>query len=286
VIPFVSIPPVSLGPLTVQPFGLLVAAAVLLALAMARRASVELNLDRRILDRLLSWVLVGGLIGAHVLSVFLYFPRLISTDPLLLLRFWEHLSSFGGMVGGLLAIALFMRLVARGISRPTKFSYLHLIAFVFPFSLAIGRAGCAVVHDHPGSLTDFPLAVSLESEAAQSYAATTFSSAELAYQSASTLAFHDLGLYELLFLIAVLSPAFVYLRRRFGLDFPYELAFVVMYMPVRFALDFLRVADVTYAGLTPAQWMALAALAAAPFYWSYTKALRSLEPAADRLPSQ
>jgi hypothetical protein len=38
-------------------------------------------------------------------------------------------------------------------------------------------------------------------------------------------------------------------------------AFLVLYMPVRFAFDFLRVADLRYGGLTAAQWVALAALA-------------------------
>ncbi len=285
-IPFVSISPLSIGPLSIQPFGLLVAGAVLLGLAMARRASDEMGLDRQVLDRLLTWVLVGGLMGAHFLAVVLYFPRAVVTDPLLVLRFWEHLSSFGGMVGGLLAIALFMRLAARGISRPLSLRYLHLIAFVFPFSLAIGRAGCAVVHNHPGSLTDFPLAVSLQGDAAQSYASASFPSADLEAQHTSRLAFHDLGLYELLFLLVVLCPTFAFIRHRFGLDYPYELAFVAIYMPARFALDFLRVADVTYGGLTPAQWMALSALAAAPFYWRYAKATRAAEPSAVRAPSQ
>ena len=33
------------------------------------------------------------------------------------------------------------------------------------------------------------------------------------------------------------------------------------YAPVRFALDFLRVRDATYAGLTPAQWACIPLLA-------------------------
>ena len=42
--------------------------------------------------------------------------------------------------------------------------------------------------------------------------------------------------------------------------------FVALYMPVRFVLDFLRVSDVRYAGLTPAQWAAAASLAALGAY--------------------
>ena len=54
-------------------------------------------------------------------------------------------------------------------------------------------------------------------------------------------------------------------------------AFIALYMPVRFALDFLRVSDVRYAGLTPAQWAALAALAALPLV---VRRVRALPPRA------
>lgn len=36
-------------------------------------------------------------------------------------------------------------------------------------------------------------------------------------------------------------------------------------MPARFFLDFLRIADATYAGLTPAQWATMVLLLIVPF---------------------
>jgi hypothetical protein len=42
-------------------------------------------------------------------------------------------------------------------------------------------------------------------------------------------------------------------------------AFAALYLPVRFGFDMLRVADVRYAGLTPAQWVAALIMAALPF---------------------
>jgi hypothetical protein len=55
-------------------------------------------------------------------------------------------------------------------------------------------------------------------------------------------------------------PAVLLLGRRARTPGFFLAAFILLYMPVRFALDFLRVADARYAGLTPAQWAALAAL--------------------------
>jgi prolipoprotein diacylglyceryltransferase len=50
--------------------------------------------------------------------------------------------------------------------------------------------------------------------------------------------------------------------------------FIILYMPVRFLLDFLRVSDGRYLGLTPAQWVAVATLAALPIFAMHTRRLR------------
>jgi hypothetical protein len=44
-------------------------------------------------------------------------------------------------------------------------------------------------------------------------------------------------------------------------------SFIALYMPIRFALDFLRVGDARYFGLTPAQWVAMVLFAALPILW-------------------
>ena len=141
-----------------------------------------------------------------------------------------------------------------------------MIAFVFPAALAIGRFGCALAHDHPGTVTTFPLAISLKTDAALDYLGGVYRAAGLALpQAAPTMGFHDLGLYEFLFLALAVVPLFVkWNRRRRPAGF-YLVAFAALYLPVRFALDMLRVADVRYVGLTPAQWVAALIMAALPF---------------------
>jgi hypothetical protein len=42
-------------------------------------------------------------------------------------------------------------------------------------------------------------------------------------------------------------------------------AFAALYLPIRFGFDILRVADVRYVGLTPAQWVAASIMAVLPF---------------------
>jgi phosphatidylglycerol:prolipoprotein diacylglycerol transferase len=265
-LPFFQQPWVSIGPLTIYAFGVLVAIAVTAGLYVGERRFAQLGLDRSVGGRMTWWTLVGGFLGAHLFAVLLYFPRLVLDDPLVLLRVWEHISSFGGMVGGAVGMSLFFRYRASDVDRARRVEYLDVAAFVFPISLMIGRLGCALAHDHPGGITAFPLAISVESPEAQSFIAAVYANAGLAHlppaEQLGGLGFHDLGLYEAMYLVLVVVPVMLMLARRVRAPGFFLATFVGLYMPVRFILDFLRVSDVRYGGLTPAQWVAAAAFIA------------------------
>lgn len=266
-IPYVEQPSLDLGPLTVHAFGLIVAAAVFAGLAMGRRRFQRLGLDLALGEGMAGYAVVAGFVGAHLFSVLFYFPEKVAANPLVLLKFWEDISSFGSILGGLVGIWLFLRRRARHLDPRQRWAYVDVAAFVFPFSLAVGRIACALVHDHPGAVTAFPLAVSLERAEARAFIGGVYDAAgrlaELPPAAVlATLGFHDLGWYELLYLAAIVLPAFLLLDRRPRPPGFFLGAFVLFYAPVRFGLDFLRVSDVRYAGLTPAQWVALAMLVA------------------------
>jgi len=264
-IPYLEQPAWQLGPLTIHAFGVAVAAAIWVGLNLGQRRFVRVGLDPTIGNRLGGWILLGGILGAHLFSVLLYFPHKLRNDPWLLLRFWEDISSFGGMLGGITAGLLFFLLRLPQTDCRTSLRYADVVAFVFAPALAIGRIGCALAHDHPGVVTSFPLAVSLETSAARDYLRGMYAAAGLAFPTAAeAMGFHDLGFYEFLFLTLVIVPAFVRWSRRPRPAGFYLVAFSAMYLPVRFGLDMLRVADARYLGLTPAQWAAAIAMVALP----------------------
>lgn len=253
------------GPLTVHAFGLIVAVAVLVGSHLAMRRCESQRLSPDLCADLAFYTVVTGFVVAHVYSVLAYFPAQLLADPLLLFRIWEDISSFGGLVGGVLGIWLFFRLKGKSLDMATRIAYFDAIAWAFPFAWAIGRLACTTAHDHPGSVTTFPLAISLKSEAARGFITGLYKEAgklsELpSWDRLASMGFHDLGFYEFLYTLLVVCPLFLLLGRkpRPGGFFP--LLFAALYVPVRFGFDFLRIADVRYSGLTPGQWAAAAAM--------------------------
>ncbi|MFZ5894129.1 MAG: prolipoprotein diacylglyceryl transferase [Myxococcota bacterium] len=245
-IPYIQLPELTLlpagtlghEPLSLKPFGLLVATGVYLGAFVSTRYARRRGVSSAAMASFIYWVVGLGFVCGHVLDVLFYSPERLRSDPLALIRIWDGLSSFGGFIGGALG-ALVWRLRHRVSILP----YADLVASGLPLGWVFGRAGCAVVHDHPGIASDAWFAV--------------------AYPSGGRL---DLGLIEMVLTIP-LALVFLWMQRR---AWPWGLFLAVMcvaYAPVRFALDFLRIrddvpsldlyADRRMASLTPAQWASL-----------------------------
>jgi phosphatidylglycerol:prolipoprotein diacylglycerol transferase len=212
----------------------LLAVAVLLGHRIFRRRVLAAGLDPVVGDRMLFWILAGGFAGAHLVDRLVYFPRETLADPLSLLLFWKGISSFGGFLGAITAACVF---VWRGSHGGRAWEYLDAVAYAFPFGWIFGRTGCFLAFDHPGAPTSF----------------------FLGQENADGVVIHNLGLEEALYTIA-LAGVFALLGRRPRFPGFYVGLLPVLYAPVRFLLDFLRAHDARYAGLTPAQYGAVAVM--------------------------
>ena len=153
-IPFVQAPAWSLGPVPIQPFGLAVFAAVWVGLTVARRRVSQVGLDPSVVDPLATWVLVGGFLGAHLFAVLAYGPGDVARDPWVLLRVWEHVSSMGGMMGGLAGAAVYLGV--RRVPRSERWAILDVVAYSFPAALALGRVGAPSSTITPGASRTCP----------------------------------------------------------------------------------------------------------------------------------
>jgi len=127
-----------LGPITLHTYGLLVAFGFLAAFSYATAEFDRLGLPVRMLDHLVLYLMLSGIVGARIFYfVFEGWDEFLA-HPLSFFRIWEGgLVYFGGVVVGLLALAIYAR-----------FHELPFIllsdAFSAPLLLghAIGRLGC------------------------------------------------------------------------------------------------------------------------------------------------
>ena len=150
-IPYFAQPQLRLGPLTIHAFGVLVACALFVGMRIVRRRAAGQGLPDREVGRFLSWVLIGGFVGAHLVDRLVYFPRETMADPFSLLRFWESLSSFGGFLGGTAGA-----LCSSGARRTRlDLEVRGQLRVRVSLRLDLGRTGCFVAYDHPGRSTGF-----------------------------------------------------------------------------------------------------------------------------------
>ena len=270
-IPYIQVHPIHLGPLTLQPFGILVGAGIILGVTLATRRAKKLGLDPEIVQSLMWWMLIGGFVGGHVFDALLYHPAEVAARPWVLFNIWEGLSSFGGFAGALLGVLAWKRYqTKKGKPVVSILPYCDAVQSIFPLAWVFGRAGCAVVHDHPGALAP------ASSWLAVAYGPGTGEGYGLFDLQHGIVPRYDLGLLEMFFAM-ILSVAFVAVWNRRMPVGSYLVAASLSYAPVRFALDFLRAtdlegADPRYGHLTPAQWACLGMFAFGLLLWRHIRA--------------
>ena len=241
------------GVLPIDPWATLVCVGFVVGLEVARSRAISLKLDvRDIVDGAVFTVLMGFFV-AHVVTVVFYFPERLTENGawgavMSIVRVWEGFSSTGGFIGAVLGAWIFYTFI-----RPVgALRHADIICFGFPFGWFFGRMGCAVVHDHIGSLTTWPIGMEFPD-----------------YHVAKGIR-HELGLYEMVYMILVMA-IFFYFGRRDRVPGFFLGLFAVLYAPVRFVLDFLRNTDLAgrqdarYFDLTPAQYGMVALFLAGAF---------------------
>lgn len=115
------------------------------------------------LERLLTWVIVGVIVGGRLGYVLFYQPGIYLESPLLILRVWEGGMSFhGGFIGVVLAGLLFCRL-----EKIPALTTGDLFASVAPIGLFLGRIANFVNAELWGRPTTLPWGVAFPGDAAQ-----------------------------------------------------------------------------------------------------------------------
>lgn len=243
-IPYFYLPTIHLGPLAINTWGLFAALGFGLAIFIAwKHARCRTQNPELILD-LSFWIIIAAIVGARLVHVFFYDWDFYRANLGEIPKIWHGgMSSFGGFFGAVIISLAYLR-----IKRLNLLEYADTFIFALPAGLFLGRIGCFLIHDHPGTLTNFILAVK--------------------YPDGPR---HDLGLYLgifdiLLFGMFLLIEKTALGKKIFDSARPrgfYVISFLLTYSVVRFFLDFLRAydlpgSDARYGGLTPAQYGSIA----------------------------
>ncbi len=228
-IPYFEWTTITLGPLTLYVWGLFVALGFLFGGYISGQFAKKQGLDVKIILDLFVWVMIASIIGARLGYIFFYASTDILMRPLEIFAIWNGgMSVFGGFIGAILAAIWYLRK-----RKVNVYHYAEASLFGLPFGLWIGRIGCFLIHDHPGTATDFVLGVEYPDEIVR----------------------HDHGLY-LSINGLILGLVFLWLARKKRPKGTYISVFLIWYGIIRFILDFFRIGEVKYLGLTPGQFFA------------------------------
>lgn len=188
-------------------------------------------------ENLLTWVIVGVILGGRLGYTVFYQPDFFGSDPMQIFRVWEGGMSFhGGFVGVIVAGVLFCRR-----NRIAMLPLADLMAAVVPIGLFFGRIANFINDELWGRPTDLPWGVAFPSEAAQACG-----------ELIGVCARHPSQIYEALLegllLFAVMSWL---IWRRGWLKMPGKIAglFFVGYGLSRFLVEFVRQPDAQFVSL-------------------------------------
>jgi phosphatidylglycerol---prolipoprotein diacylglyceryl transferase len=187
-------------------------------------------------ERLLSWVIVGVILGGRLGFVLFYQPGYYLAHPAQVLRIWEGGMSFhGGFLGVVLAGILFCR--REGIP---MLGAADLMALATPPGLLLGRIANFINAELWGRPTALPWAVAFPGEAAQTCPGVT-----------GLCGRHPSQLYEAVLEGALLLAVLIWVIWRKGwLRWPGRVTglFLAGYGASRFGVEFVRQPDAQFIG--------------------------------------
>lgn len=149
---------ISIGPVSVHWYGLMYLLAFVLFVVMGRihaRQLPQQQWTNQAIDDLLFYGALGVVLGGRLGYVLFYKPAYYLGHPLEVFALWQGGMSFhGGLIGVLLAMALYGRKHGRPFFEVTDF-----IAPLVPLGLAAGRLGNFINGELVGRITDVPWAM-------------------------------------------------------------------------------------------------------------------------------
>jgi phosphatidylglycerol:prolipoprotein diacylglycerol transferase len=223
-----------LGPVTVYSFGVMMALAFVISGLIVTKELDRRGLDASLGSPLVFWAAVGGLLGARLWIIVDDFGAFVA-QPLNFMLTGAGFVWYGGLVGGLLAVSLFIRR-----HRLPWLVTTDCLALAAPLGHAIGRIGCHLAGDGDwGMETTLPWGMA-------------YSNAIIGWDYAPGVRVHPAPLYE----AALYTMIFAILwRLRLRVQGAGVIlgAYFALAGVARFGVEFVRIEPRVLFGLTEAQ---------------------------------
>ncbi len=260
----ITIDPVifSIGHFMIRWYSLIVLAAIVTGVWLTTREAERKGFKKDDIYDGAMWVVIGGIIGARMFHVLDHWPDMFAANPIRAFYIWEGgLAIWGGIVGGLIAVAIVAR--RRGWRLPRL---LDSIAPGLVLAQAIGRVACIITGDAMGKPTTGPFGFAYTSPNAMVPQLGVYYTPMPVYEIIV-----NLGIFALLW----------QLRKRNWPDGLLFLVYLTLYSVERFLLAFTSSYQIIAFGLTQSQIVAIIALAAAlPLIgWTTTRRNKSARAA-------
>ncbi len=229
-LPYISSEIFHLGPIPFRTWGTLVAAGFLVGTYISAQRAKAKGLDPKHIWDLAFWMFIASFIGARLFHVLFYEPAYYLQHPLEALN---PLTPGYALYGSFIASALVLWWYVKK-HKLDFIEYADTVVWGLPWGCGIGRIGCFLIHDHPGTLSHSLLAVKYPDGQVR----------------------HDLGLY--LSLVGfIIGGIFLWLNRKPRASGFWLGMYLALDSASRIWLDFYRIVDVKYFGLTPTQWVSI-----------------------------
>jgi len=238
-IPYKVFETISLGPIKIQVWGLMVALAFLFALFLGNDRSKKEKIKQDHILNLAFYLLLGGILGGRLSFVLVHFDFYLK-------NFWEIFKIWkGGMIfygGGILAFLFGLLYIKK---HHLKFWQIaDLVTPSLAFGIFFGRIGCFLIHDHLGKIMKHLMFFGIN------YFGETR---------------HEPALYESVFGLLTFFVLWA-IRKKTKKEGMLFIIFLLSYSVVRFFIDYFRELDSRLLGLTGSQYVSLVLLFIAIYF--------------------
>jgi len=268
---------IEIGPLTLNFYGLIIMVGVVAAAVLSYFEAKRQNLDTDVILDSLTWIVIGGVIGARLWHIFTPPASMVEqgittqyylTHPLAAIAIWRGgLGIPGAVAGGALAFYLYSR------KRGLRFGqWADIFAPGLALGQAIGRWGNFVNQELYGRPTDLPWAIRIDPQ----HRLPEF----MEYET-----YHPLFLYESLF--NLLNMGFLlWVSRKYGDKLKHGdvfLTYLITYPVFRFFMEFLRLDSSYVGGINANQTLmiVIAVLSSGAILWRHRKSDHNIEKATE-----